>query len=86
MASRLLRSCVRKRSAKSTTRGPDTRLRLIVAGEHAVDQPDADRFGVHGALAGVIDALGAVAAHQPEQPVDLAHLRPGQRMLQQRGA
>ena len=36
------------------------------AGQHALDQPDVDDFGVQGAAAGVVDRVGAVAAHQPE--------------------
>ena len=54
------------------------------AGQHAVDEPDVDDLGVQGAAAGVLDRVGAVAAHQPQQPVDLAHLGPRQRMLQHR--
>jgi hypothetical protein len=43
-----------------------------------------DDLGVEGAAAGVIDGLGAVAAHQPQKPVDLAHLGPRQRVLEYR--
>jgi hypothetical protein len=56
-------------------------------GRASGNQPDVDRFGVQGAPAGVIDPVGAVTAHQRKQPdnlVNLAHLRPRQRMLQQR--
>ncbi|MEV6324977.1 hypothetical protein AB0M45_27925 [Nocardia sp. NPDC051787] len=54
------------------------------ASEHAVDDADVDDLDVQGAATGVIDGVGAVAAHQPEQPVDLPHLRPGQWMLEHR--
>ena len=57
----------------------------LALGEHAVDEPDVDDFGVQGAPAGIVDGVCAVAAHQPEEPVDLAHLRPRQRMLQRGG-
>ncbi len=53
-------------------------------GRASGNQPDVDRFGVQGAPAGVIDPVGAVTAHQRKQPVNLAHLRPRQRMLQRR--
>jgi hypothetical protein len=35
--------------------------------------------------AGVLDRISAMAAHQPQQPVDLAHLGPRQRMLEHGG-
>lgn len=54
------------------------------AGEHAVDDPDVDDLGVQRPAAGLVDGVGAVAAHQPEQPVDLPHLRPGQWMFEHR--
>jgi hypothetical protein len=55
------------------------------AGEHPFDQSDVDRLGVQGAPAGRLDPVGAVAADQAEQPVDLAHLGPGQRVVEHRG-
>jgi hypothetical protein len=57
----------------------------LAAALDAVDQADVDDLGVPGAPAGIVDGVGAVAAHQPEEPVDLAHLGPRQRMLQHGG-
>lgn len=54
------------------------------AGQDPLDQPDVDHLGVQGTPARVVDLLGAVAAHQPQQPVDLTHLGPRQRMLEHR--
>ena len=42
--------------------------------------PDVDDLGVQRAAAGIVDRISAVAAHQPQQPVNLAHLGPRQRM------
>ena len=37
-----------------------------------------------GTAAGVVNRIGAVAAHQPRQSIDVAHLGPRQRMLEHR--
>ena len=58
---------------------------VATAGQHPINESHVDRLGLEGLLAGRVDGLVAVAADQSEQPVDLAHFGPGQRMIQQRG-
>src|ERR1700722_4173657 len=53
--------------------------------QHPSDQPDVERFGFAGARAGGVDPLGSPFFDQPEQGVDLAHLGPRQRAVQQGG-
>ncbi len=52
------------------------------AGEDAFDEPDVDDLDLECLRAGEVGLLGAVAPRQPEQPIDLAHLGPGQRVLE----
>ena len=52
--------------------------------EHPADQPDVDRFGLQRPPTGCLDPLRAPLLDQSEQGVDLAHLRPRQRDVQQR--
>jgi hypothetical protein len=63
--------------------------RGVVAGfgaafEHATDQTDVDGFGVEGPLAGGVDPVGSPFVDQTQQGVDLTHLGPRQRDIQQR--
>ena len=51
--------------------------------EHPPDQPDVDHFVVQGAGAGRVDPVGTPLLDEPQQGVDLAHLRPWQRDVQQ---
>ena len=53
--------------------------------EHPADQPDVDRFGFQRSPAGGVDPFGAPLLDQTKQGVDLAHLGPRQRDVQQRG-
>ncbi|WP_337822226.1 hypothetical protein [Amycolatopsis sp. A1MSW2902] len=60
-------------------------MAVEAASEHAVDQSDVDRLCLQGAPAGFVDRVGAVPADQVEQPVDLPHFGPRQRMFQAGG-
>ena len=51
--------------------------------EHPPDEPDVDDLVVQGARARGFDALCAPLLHQAQQRVDLAHLGPGQRVVEQ---
>ena len=51
--------------------------------QHRGDLGDVDDVEIQRPLAGGVDRAGPVAADQPEQPVDLPHLRPRQVGVQQ---
>ena len=53
--------------------------------EHPADQRDVERLGLRRPGAGRLDPLRSPLLDQPEQGVDLAHLGPGQRVVEQRG-
>ena len=54
------------------------------AGEDAFDEPDVDDLDLECPRAGEVGLLGAVAPREPEQSIDLAHLGPRQRVLEDR--
>jgi hypothetical protein len=74
------------RSAWRPTRrcGPGWRVGLGRAGDDAGDQPDVDRFAFQRPDTGLVDRVGPELLDQPEEPVDLAHLGPWQRDVEQR--
>ncbi len=51
-------------------------------GQHRGDLSDRDDIQLQGARAGGIHRVGAVLAHQPDEPVNGAHPRPRQRVIQ----
>ena len=50
--------------------------------EHGRDLGHRDDIEIQGCRAGRLDPLGAVAAHQAQQPVDGAHPGPRQRVIE----
>src|SRR5215472_2546618 len=53
--------------------------------QHPLDADDVDHVELQGPAAGLLHALGSEALDQAEQPVDLAHPGPGQRVVQEPG-
>src|SRR5262245_801998 len=53
--------------------------------QHPLDADDIDHVELQGPAAGLLHALGAEALDQAEQPVDLAHPGPGQRVVEESG-
>ena len=51
--------------------------------QHAPDEGDADGLGLQGPGAGGVDTVGAPLLDQAQQGIDLAHLGPGQRDVEQ---
>ena len=61
------------------------RGRGLRGGEHhPLETLDVEHLGLERDSAGVLDALGAVAAYEPKQRIDAAHARPRQRHIKQR--
>src|SRR5262249_20876132 len=53
--------------------------------QHPLDADDVDHLELQGPAAGLLHALSAEALDQAEQPVDLAHPGPGQRVVEKPG-